>query len=314
MIISASRRTDIPTYYSDWFFNRIKEKYVLVRNPMNIHQVSKINLSPDVVDCIVFWTKNPKPMMNRLKELKTYNYYFQFTLNSYGNDVEENLPSKNSEIIDTFKNLSDIIGPEKVIWRYDPIFFNNKYTLNYHINYFEKLAKHLDNYTRTCTISFLDFYSKIKSNIIDLQIQPFQSTEKRLIAESFSKIAKEHNISINTCAENINFEDLGITHAKCIDDKLISKIIGCPIEIDKDKNQRLECGCVASIDIGLYNTCLNGCKYCYANHSLKTVKKNYDNYDLTSPLLCSQLSANDIISNREVKSFKSSQLNLFGET
>ena len=132
MIISASRRTDIPTYYADWLFNRLKEEYVLVRNPMNIHQIGKISLAPEVVDGIVFWTKNPIPMLDRLSELDKYNYYFQFTLNAYGKDVEPNIPSKNDVIIPAFQQLSKIIGRERIIWRYDPIFFNEYYTMEYH--------------------------------------------------------------------------------------------------------------------------------------------------------------------------------------
>ena len=155
MIISASRRTDIPTYYSNWFYNRIKEQNVLVRNPMNIHQVGKIDLSPDVVDGIVLWTKNPVPMMPRLSELERYNYYFQFTLNAYDLDVEPNIPSKNEIIIPAFQKLSQMIGREKVIWRYDPIFFNNKYTMEYHCKYFEVLAEKLSDYTEKCTVSLV---------------------------------------------------------------------------------------------------------------------------------------------------------------
>ena len=140
MIISASRRTDIPTYYSDWFFNRIKEGFVFVRNPMNAHQISRIDLRPDVVDGIVFWTKNPLPMLDRLDLLKEYTYYFQFTLTSYGEDVESNIPSKSNVIIPSFQRLSDKLGPERVIWRYDPIFLSQKYSIDYHIHYFEMLA------------------------------------------------------------------------------------------------------------------------------------------------------------------------------
>ena len=143
MIISASRRTDIPNYYSEWFFNRIKEGYVLVRNPMNISQVSKISLSPDVVDGIVFWTKNPLPILDRLEELREYTYYFQFTLTPYGKDVEPNVPSKNDLIIPSFRKLSERIGKERVVWRYDPILFNDKYTMDYHIKYFKALAAKL---------------------------------------------------------------------------------------------------------------------------------------------------------------------------
>lgn len=311
MIISASRRTDIPTYYSDWFFNRIKEQYVLVRNPMNIHQISKINLSPDFVDCIVFWTKNPKPMLQKLEQLQSYKYYFQFTLNSYDKDVEENVPLKSSEVIETFKRLADKIGREKVVWRYDPIFLNRKYTLEYHIEYFEKLIKHLRDYTEKCTISFMDFYSKINTNIKGLDIYQMQLTDMRSLAVSLSKIAFEYGLMMDTCAEDIDLMDLGITHAKCIDDKLISRIIETPIDVEKDRNQRLECGCVTSIDIGLYNTCLNGCKYCYANHNLNSVKKNVEKYDPNSPLLCGKIQDNDVINDREVKSLKVTQLKLF---
>lgn len=152
MIISASRRTDIPTYYSDWLLNRIKAGYVYVRNPMNVHQISKISLSPDVVDGIVFWTKNPIPMLDKLNALKDYMYYFQFTLNSYGVDVERNIPSKNNVIVPTFQRLSDLIGPDRVIWRYDPIFLSETYTTDYHIHYFEELAKRLSSYTKNARL------------------------------------------------------------------------------------------------------------------------------------------------------------------
>lgn len=311
MIISASRRTDIPTYYSDWFLNRIKEQYVLVRNPMNIHQISKINLSPNVVDCIVFWTKNPEPMIDKLDKLKEYNFYFQFTLNSYGQDVEKNVPSKSKYLIETFKRLSTKIGAEKTIWRYDPIFLNRKYTLEYHIEYFEKLAKQLKDYTEKCTISFMDFYPKIKSNITSLEISEMSQTQQWNIAKQLSKIAFGYGLKMDTCCEGIDLSKLGIGHAKCIDGDLISRIIGSPLSVEKDKNQRLECGCVSSIDIGLYNTCRNRCKYCYANHSLATLQKNRQEYDTESPLLCSHVGPDDIISEREVRSLRDNQLNLF---
>ncbi len=140
MILSASRRTDIPAFYSEWFFNRIKEGYLLVRNPMNIHQVNRINLSPQLVDCIVFWTKNPKPMLKRLDELKNYKYYFQFTLNSYDKTIEPNVPLK-KDLIETFIKMSNLVGKEKLIWRYDPILLTNVFTKEYHYKWFEKLAQ-----------------------------------------------------------------------------------------------------------------------------------------------------------------------------
>ncbi len=180
MIISASRRTDIPSYYSEWFFNRIKEGYVCVRNPMNIHQVGKIPLSPDVIDGIVFWTKNPTPMLNRLDEISQYNYYFQFTVNSYNTDIETNIPSKNDVIIPTFQKLSKQIGKNRVIWRYDPILINEKYTLEYHLTYFKMMADKLADYTEKCTISFIDIYRNIQKKCprYKLFLQPKNNKKK----------------------------------------------------------------------------------------------------------------------------------------
>lgn len=308
MIISASRRTDIPAFYSDWFYSRIKEGYVLVRNPMNIHQVSRIPLTPDVVDCIVFWTKNPKPMMDKLDLLNDYSYYFQFTLNSYAKDIEPNVPSKNEELIQTFRDLSDKIGKEKVVWRYDPILINDKYSTDYHTKYFRKLAELLNGKFDHCVISFVDSYRKNATNFKENHIQEPENHCIETIAESFAEISKELGFSIKTCAEKCDLSLYGIGHGKCIDDELISRIIGTNLSVQKDKNQREECGCVESIDIGMYNTCPHGCKYCYANYSYKTVVENHSKYDALSPLLCGSLSEKDKITERKVKSLIESQL------
>lgn len=306
MIISASRRTDIPAYYSDWFFHRLKERFVLVRNPMNARQISRIDLSPDVVDCIVFWTKNPKPMLTELHRLRDYAYYFQFTLTSYGSDIEPYVPSKSSEVIRTFQTLSDAIGPHRVVWRYDPILINAKYSADYHIKYFERLCSHLSGYTEKCVISFMEFYSKISTAADKLGIVRITDEQKREIARSLAEIAAGYGLKMEACAQSLDFE--GIERARCIDDRLISRIVGCPIVADKDKNQRLECGCVESIDIGLYNTCRHGCKYCYANHSAATVESNADRYDVHAPLLCGEVGEQDKVYDRDVKSLKDPQL------
>lgn len=311
MIISASRRTDIPTYYSDWFFNRIKEGYVCVRNPMNMHQISKILLSPDVVDGIVFWTKNPIPMMSRLDELNDYMYYFQFTMNSYGTDIEANIPNKNDVIIPAFRGLSKKIGAERVIWRYDPILLTSKYTIDYHVNYFSEIAKRLSGYTNKCVISFVDLYRNTMSNTKDLGLLPLTSKEMFELAARLVEIANKNNLIVESCAEKINLEQFGITHGHCIDCGLLEQLLGCKLDLDKDKNQREECGCVASIDIGMYNTCKNGCKYCYANFSSKTALKNSGIHDSNSPLISGVMTEDDVVKNREIKSCKQCQMNLF---
>lgn len=311
MIISASRRTDIPTYYSEWLFNRLKEEYVLVRNPMNMYQISRINLSPDVVDGIVFWTKNPVPMLGRLSELDRYNCYFQFTLNAYDKDVEPHIPSKNHIIIPAFQKLSQMIGREKVIWRYDPIFFNDRYTMEYHCRYFKVLAEKLGDYTEKCTISFLDLYRNTVRNTQHLKIQQETRAQQFEIMQRFSDIAKERGFYIDTCAEALEFDKLGISHAQCIDRRRFERIGKYKLAIDKDSNQRTECGCAASIDIGTYNTCKNGCLYCYANYSQRTVIKNTQIHNPASPLLFGEIGANDVIKERKMISCKEYQMTLF---
>jgi hypothetical protein len=272
---------------------------------MNMRQISKINLSPEFVECIVFWSKNPKPMIDKLQLdrtlLKDYNYYFQFTLNPYEPDVEAGLPPK-TEIIDTFRRLSDIIGPQKVIWRYDPILLNGKYNTAYHIEKFEEFAGKLKGYTEKVTLSFIDFYKKIAENIKLLGVIEISTEEKNIIAKNFSEIARKNNFSIDTCAEDIDLSGYGITHARCIDDRLISKIIGYDLHIDKDKNQRLECGCVKSIDIGEYNSCSNGCVYCYANYGNNTIEKNIRKHIQSSPSLIGEVCPDDIVKERKVTS------------
>lgn len=311
MIISASRRTDIPTYYSEWFLNRIKDGYVYVRNPMNVHQISKISLSPEVIDGIVFWTKNPIPMMPNLDRLKDYAYYFQFTVNSYGNDIEANVPNKNDIIIPAFRELSKKIGPEKVIWRYDPIVLTEKYTIDYHVNYFNEIAKRLSGYTNKCVISFVDLYRNTQSHLKELRMLPLGDYEMYELAKHLVEIAHKNNLIVESCAEKINLEQFGIQHGHCIDCELFEKILNCKMNLSKDKNQRQECGCMESIDIGAYNTCKNGCRYCYANFSEKTVIKNTGIHNPYSPLIFGNVMPDDKITERKMISLKDSQISLF---
>jgi hypothetical protein len=277
----------------------------MVRNPMNFHQISKINLAPEVVDGIVFWTKNPLPMIDRLGELKDYMYYFQFTLTSYGKDVEPNLPNKPDVIISAFKKLSDLIGDDRVVWRYDPILISVKYPIEYHINAFEKIAKELHNYTRKVTISFIDEnYLGVKGNIKELALQDFPPIIQESLSSKLAEIARSYGLAIDTCAEQIDLQKYGIEHARCIDDRLLASLLGCRLNIKKDKNQRLECGCATSIDVGMYNTCKNGCRYCYANYKRSIVDENFEKHNSLSPLISGEVGIDDKINDRAVKSFR----------
>ena len=284
MIISCSRRTDIPAFYSDWFFNRICEEFVQVQNPVNANQLRQVSLAPSDVDCIVFWTKNPAPMLDRLHFLKNYFYYFQFTLTPYDKDIEPNLPPK-AEIMDSFLKLSDKVGKKRVIWRYDPILLSDNITIEYHVDHFEEIAKRLLGYTEKCVISFIDMYRHIQSRMSGLSVRPPDEYEMRLLVEKLARIAENYKMKVETCAEKIDLADLGIAHGKCIDDRLISELSGRNLNIKKDKYQREFCGCVSSIDIGEYNTCRHSCHYCYANVNQKKLKINQALHHNESPLL-----------------------------
>lgn len=299
VILSVSRRTDIPAFYLDWFINRIKEGYVYVRNPMNYHMVSEVSLSPEVIDCIVFWTKDSTNFLKKINEFKHYSYYFQITITPYGRDIEKNVRDKN-QIINSFIELSKRIGKEKVIWRYDPIILTANISIEYHKQEFTRLAGRLADYTDVCVISFLDMYRKTQRNMKDVKALNIRDEDMYIIAAELNKIAKDHNIELKTCSEKIDLSSLGIKHSKCIDDELISRILGQKLDIKKDKNQRDECGCVESIDIGAYNTCKHGCLYCYANYSKLAVINNLKQYGVNSRLLCGEVDDDTKITKRDM--------------
>ena len=303
MIISVSRRTDIPAFYSDWFFNRLEEGFVYVKNPMNINQIRKISLKKEDVDCFVFWTKNAIPLTTEenLIKLKDYKYYFQYTISPYGKDVEPCVIDK-KKIIENFIFLAKTIGKEKMVFRYDPIFLSEKYNLDYHFRAFERLCEKLGNYTEKCVISFVDLYKKTERNTKSLRIRVPNEDEKIEIVKKFVKIANKYNMVIETCSENGDFSKYGVQKGKCIDDRLISKILGINVYDKKDKFQREECGCIKSYDIGEYNTCIHGCLYCYANFNKEKAIENYKLHNKNSKLLIGEVGANATINEAKKES------------
>lgn len=304
MIISASRRTDIPALYSEWFINRLKEGYVLTRNPMNHAQISRIKLSPETIDCIVFWTKDPGPMLEQLSLLdqKGYKYYFQFTLTPYGQELEPNLRTK-QELLKTFMRLSERIGRERVLWRYDPIIITDSHTIEYHLEKINDLCGRLADYTEICTISFIDLYAKIKSNK-GLSFREVTEDEMFCLAKAFSEAGSRYGLSIRSCCEKMDLSPFGIIPASCIDQRTIERICGYSIEAKRDGNQRPGCGCIQSIDIGSYNTCPNGCRYCYANAGVPSAMKNYLNHNPASAILLGTIGEGEHITDRPVKSLR----------
>lgn len=305
MIISASRRTDIPAFYSTWFMNRINEGYYVKVNPFNAKQRKVVSLAPRDVTCFVFWTKNPKPLMKGLDSLDQlgYYYYFQFTLNDYPKELEPYLPSITSRI-NIFKELSSKIGKDKVIWRYDPIILSNITDIDFHIKKFTELAETLNGYTNRVVISFVDMYGKTKNKFKrleetyglefkDLLDQQYEET-LNFLAKSLFKIAKENHLEIQTCAEKIDLDQYDIPHGACIDQQIVNKIVvGEHNKLKKDKNQRKECLCVTSEEMGTYETCQFNCSYCYAVKSEKAVTKTVKKHNPCSPVLIGELEEKD---------------------
>lgn len=287
MIISASRRTDIPAFYSEWFFDRLSKEVVYVKNPMNRKQVGQIQLTPDTVDCFVFWTKNPGPMLKKLKHLDQmgYPYFFQFTMTPYERDIEPVFTDK-EEIICNFLTLSELIGKERVIWRYDPIFLNYRYTKEYHYKMFDYFCSRLSGFCDTCMISFIDIYKKIKKNMEKISVFETDLFDMEEIGIQFAKIASAHKIQLRTCDVDCDLTPYGIVPGACIDGALISQITGRSYPFKKDVSQRKTCRCVKSYDIGQYDTCVHYCNYCYANSSINRVNKNYQQHCVDSDFLC----------------------------
>ncbi len=269
MIISASRRTDIPSLHTKWFLNRLKEKYVITQNPISKNNFYKIPLNKNIVDIIVFWSKNPN--IDFLKEVRDlgYKFYLHFTITPYDKNIERNIPNKKL-LIRNFQTISKLFGKEKIIWRYDPIILNDDFNANYHINNFKNFADSLNGYTDECIFSFVQIYSKIKNNIKNIN-----DNDKIILIENIKEISEKNNIKLKSCSQDFdNITNIRVEKSACIDKERIQKILGYSIKEKKDKSQRKLCNCIESIDIGMYNTCTNGCIYCYANS--KNILKDYD--------------------------------------
>lgn len=286
MILSVSRRTDIPCYYSEWFINRIHAGYAMTRNPMNPSQISKLPLSPDVIDCIVFWTKDAQNIMDKLPILDElgYKYYFQFTLTPYDKSIEKSLRNK-ADIEATFINLSKKIGENRVLWRYDPIILNEHINIKYHKDQFKRMCEKLAPFTESVTISFVDIYSKLKTHLI----REITESEIVEISEFIGDQAKQYGLVVKACSEKFDLSPYGITSASCIDREVIEKACGSTLRIKSDKNQRQGCKCLESIDIGVYNTCKNSCIYCYANYSEHSVRNNFNKHHPYGEFLIGEL-------------------------
>ena len=294
MIISASRRTDIPAFYSKWFMNRIRAGYCLVPNPLNMKQVSRVSLHPSDVEAIVFWSKNPAPLLPYLSELDKLglHYYFQFSLNDYPRALEPNIPSLNDRI-ETFKNLSRLVGPLRVVWRYDPIIISNITPFDFHRERFTWIAEELKSITHRVMVSIVDFYQKTERRLSQLEKEEGFSFDRDVLSSAgtigllkdLADIAGKNNIEIFTCAEESDYSQIGVPPGRCIDDRLLTKIWSLNLKYKKDPYQRGSCLCMVSKDIGINDTCIHGCPYCYSTTNYAVAERRFNEHNPDSPIL-----------------------------
>lgn len=301
MIINTGSRTDTVQYYTEWILKRFENGYVYSRNPMYPEKVTKYILSPDIVDCVVFCSKNYKPILPYL-ELITgkYNTYFFYTITAYGKDVEPNVPSID-ESIEILKNLASIVGKQRIAWRYDPVLLTDKYTKVRHYQTFEYMAQKLSPYVDRCVFSFVDMYKKLKVNMPELIV--ISENDKVDIARNLGNIAKKYNMLIQTCATDAEYKSFGINTSGCITADILEKANNIKFKYIRHVGNRVNCQCIETRNIGDYDTCPNGCKYCYANQNPYIAEKNYKKHNSNSEFILGDLSGYDEIKLSNQKSF-----------
>ena len=302
MIINTGGRTDTVQYYSDWLLRRFAEGYVLSRNPLFPDKVTRYELTPDKVDCVVFCSKNYKPILPRLREITDrFPAYFYYTITAYGKDVEPGVPSI-VESIETLKELSALVGKERVAWRYDPVLLTREYTIRRHLDTFPWMAGELAPYIDRCIFSFVEMYKKLETNMPE--IIPMSETERDALARGLGAAAAKLGMVIQTCGTNGDYTRYGIQASGCITLSILGKANHIEFRNLKHKGMREGCHCMESRDIGAYDTCLNGCKYCYANKNPRKAFENYEYHDSASPLLLGHPRPDDIVTQGAQRSFQ----------
>lgn len=308
MILNTGSRTDIPAYYSEWFYNRLAAGYVCVRNPYYPSQVTKYLLNPELVDIMVFCTKNPQPMFNRISCLAAFETFWFVTITPYGKEIEPYVPAA-EQVIMSFRQLSGLVGKERMSWRYDPIFISDKYSVPAHIEQFGRMAEALSSYTDQCVVSFIDLYEKTKRNFPG--VRRVTAHEQEELIAAFSEIAEANGLQIHLCCENEELVRKHVDADGCMSQAVLERALGCKLEVPKKKRARDACNCLLGADIGAYNTCGHGCLYCYANYDQESVLKNRKLHNPASPLLIGELSDKDEVKQAEQKTFRNGQMEIF---
>ena len=301
MIINTGGRTDTVQYFTPWLLRRFEEGYALSRNPMFPDKVTRYELTPDKVDCVVFCSKNYEPILKDLHKITDrFNTYFFYTITAYGKDVEPGVPSID-ESIATLRKLSSLVGKERLVWRYDPVLLTDRYTIDVHMETFSRMAKEITPYVDRCVFSFVDMYDKLQFNMPELI--PITEEDKLRIDEGLGRIASENGLIIRSCGTDRDYSEYGIGSSACMTLEAIGKANNVVFRDLKHRGRRKECHCIESRDIGWYDTCLNGCKYCYANTNPKRAFDNYSKHDVNSPLLFGHLKEGDTVQQGNQESY-----------
>ena len=308
MIIQTGMRTDIPAFYSEWLANRIKEGYVLVRNPYNPLQVTRYDLSPEVVDLITFCTKNPKPMFPYMDLLQPYGQYWFVTITPYGKEIEPGVPNKD-EVIEILQKLSLMVGADCIGWRYDPIFISDDYPLAFHLQWFEETAAKMEGYTHTCVISFIDLYEKVLRNFPE--VKAVEKKDRLAIGEYFAEIGRKHGLVIKSCGEGRELERFEVDCNGCMTVSTYEKALKGHLCIPKQAPKRPECTCFLGNDIGAYHTCGHLCRYCYANDNAVLVRENRKHHNPNSPFMIGESRPEDVIHQAKQEKWLDTQMSLF---
>jgi hypothetical protein len=304
MILNTGGRTDTVQYYTKWLLKRFEEGYVLSRNPLFQNKVTRYELTPDKVDCVVFCSKNYEPILNDLTGITSrFNTYFHYTITAYGRDIEPGVPDIEKSM-ETLKKLSAIVGKQRIAWRYDPVLLTEKYTIQSHFEMFEKMAKELAPFVDRCIFSFVEMYKKLETNMPELI--PLTDTDKAVLAEGLGAIAAKYDLYLQTCGTNGDYSQYGIHSSGCMTLDILGKANNIDFKDLKHKGTREGCHCIESRDIGAYDTCMNGCKYCYANKKPQKAFENYKYHDPDSPLLLGHLKETDTVLQGAQKTFQKS--------
>ena len=302
MIINTGGRTDTVQYFTPWLLKRFAEGYVYSRNPLFQNKVTRYELTPDKVDCVQFCSKNYEPILDHLQPIiSRFPTYFHYTITAYGKDVEPGVPTIEKSV-ETLKKLSAIVGRQRLAWRYDPVLLTDKYTIDRHLETFERMAKELTPYVDRCIFSFVEMYKKVEVNMPELI--PLSVEDMDILARGFGEIAAKYGLYMQTCGNNGDYSRFGIHSSGCMTLDMIGQANDIEFRKLKHKGMRQGCGCIETRDIGAYDTCLNGCKYCYANKRPQNAVENYKDHDSDSPLLLGHLKDTDVIQQGAQKSFR----------